>query len=231
MARVFADRRDAGRRLAHRLGDLGEHGENRSGEVVVLGLPRGGVPVAAEVAAALGAPLDILVVGKVGVPGHEELAVGRWPTTADRRQPRRHRRGRPVGRRRAGRPGRAPRGGTGTPGHAELRAGRRDPGRRRRPDGGRGRRRHGHGGDDAGGPRRGPSARRPPGHRRRAGGVARGHLAGRRGGRPGRCVLTPRDFQAVGPWYDDFTQVGDDEVRDVLAARMPSAAPEGADDP
>ena len=45
------------------------------------------------------------------------------------------------------------------------------------------------------------------------------------------CVLTPRDFHAVGPWYGDFTQVGDDEVRDVLAARMPSAAPEGVDDP
>jgi putative phosphoribosyl transferase len=83
MTRVFADRRDAGRRLAHRLGDLSDAGgrELRPGagvtrdDVVVLGLPRGGVPVAAEVAAALGAPLDILVVGKVGVPGHEELAL------------------------------------------------------------------------------------------------------------------------------------------------------------
>jgi putative phosphoribosyl transferase len=83
MTRVFADRRDAGRRLAHRLGDLSDAGERelRPGagvtrhDVVVLGLPRGGVPVAAEVAAALGAPLDILVVGKVGVPGHEELAL------------------------------------------------------------------------------------------------------------------------------------------------------------
>jgi predicted phosphoribosyltransferase len=45
-------------------------------DVVVLALPRGGVPVAAEVAKALGAPLDVFVVRKVGVPGHEELAMG-----------------------------------------------------------------------------------------------------------------------------------------------------------
>lgn len=70
MSVAFADRRDAGLRLAERLADLA--GE----DVVVLGLPRGGVPVAAPVAAALKAPLDVLVVGKVGVPGHEELALG-----------------------------------------------------------------------------------------------------------------------------------------------------------
>jgi len=46
------------------------------GDVVVLGLPRGGVPVAHEVARALGAPLDVFVVRKLGVPGHEELAMG-----------------------------------------------------------------------------------------------------------------------------------------------------------
>jgi putative phosphoribosyl transferase len=65
----FADRVDAGRQLAGHLADLA------SDDTVVLGLPRGGVPVAAEVADALGAPLDVLVVGKIGVPGHEELAM------------------------------------------------------------------------------------------------------------------------------------------------------------
>ena len=69
MAVVFADRADAGHRLAEQLADLA--GE----DTVVLGLPRGGVPVAAEVARALGAAIDVLVVGKIGVPGHEELAL------------------------------------------------------------------------------------------------------------------------------------------------------------
>ena len=67
---VFVDRADAGRRLAERL----EHLRGRS--VGVLGLPRGGVPVAAEVARALHAPLDVIVVRKVGVPGQPELAMG-----------------------------------------------------------------------------------------------------------------------------------------------------------
>lgn len=66
----FRDRRDAGQQLAESLQSL------RGRDVVVLGLPRGGVPVAAEVARALGAPLDVLVVRKVGVPGRRELAMG-----------------------------------------------------------------------------------------------------------------------------------------------------------
>ena len=67
---MFADRSDAGRQLAHQLGDLA------GGDVVVLGLPRGGVPVAFEVAEALGAPLDVIVVRKLGVPSQPELAMG-----------------------------------------------------------------------------------------------------------------------------------------------------------
>ena len=67
---VFADRADAGRRLAVRLGHLADE------RVVVLGLPRGGVLVAFEVAAALGAPLDVIVVRKLGVPFQPELAMG-----------------------------------------------------------------------------------------------------------------------------------------------------------
>jgi len=68
--RKFTDRADAGRQLASRMGFL------RGQDAVVLGLPRGGVPVAFEVATALGAPLDVLLVRKLGVPFHPELAFG-----------------------------------------------------------------------------------------------------------------------------------------------------------
>jgi predicted phosphoribosyltransferase len=67
----FLDRRDAGRQLAAKLAGYAD-----DPGVLVLGLPRGGVPVAFEVARALQAPLDILVVRKLGVPGHRELAMG-----------------------------------------------------------------------------------------------------------------------------------------------------------
>lgn len=66
----FRDRGDAGRALAARLGHL------RTADPVVVGLPRGGVPVAAEVASALGAQLDVVLVRKIGAPDREELAVG-----------------------------------------------------------------------------------------------------------------------------------------------------------
>lgn len=68
---VFRDRSEAGQILSGRLLRYA----NQSG-VLVLGLPRGGVPVAAEVAASLNAPLDVFVVRKLGLPGHEELAMG-----------------------------------------------------------------------------------------------------------------------------------------------------------
>jgi len=67
----YRDRADAGRKLAERLGTFAD-----SDNTLVVGLPRGGVPVAAEVAAALGLPLDILSVRKLGVPDNEELAMG-----------------------------------------------------------------------------------------------------------------------------------------------------------
>jgi predicted phosphoribosyltransferase len=67
----FQDRFDAGRRLASRLGRYA----NRS-DVLVLALPRGGVPVGLMVAEALNAPLGVYLVRKLGVPGHEELALG-----------------------------------------------------------------------------------------------------------------------------------------------------------
>jgi putative phosphoribosyl transferase len=69
--RVFRDRAEAGELLAEAL--VSYAGRE---DVIVLGLPRGGVPVAAEVARALGAPLDVLVVRKLGAPGQEELAIG-----------------------------------------------------------------------------------------------------------------------------------------------------------
>lgn len=68
--RVFHDRRDAGRRLATLLERF------RDEQPVVVGMPRGGVPVAAEVARALNAPLDVVVVRKIGVPANPEFALG-----------------------------------------------------------------------------------------------------------------------------------------------------------
>src|ERR1700677_2883906 len=67
----FLNRRDAGRQLAAKLAGYAD-----DPGVLVLGLPRGGVPVAYEVARALHAPLDVLVVRKLGAPGHRELAMG-----------------------------------------------------------------------------------------------------------------------------------------------------------
>jgi len=68
---LFRDRHDAGRQLAARLTPYAGRPD-----VLVLALPRGGVPVGAEVARALGAPLDVFLVRKLGVPGREELAMG-----------------------------------------------------------------------------------------------------------------------------------------------------------
>jgi putative phosphoribosyl transferase len=68
--RPYRDRREAGRCLAEALA------RHHLGDPVVLALPRGGVPVAAEVARVLGAPLDVLLVRKVGAPGHPEFGIG-----------------------------------------------------------------------------------------------------------------------------------------------------------
>lgn len=68
---MFADRADAGRQLAAKLGAY-----NGSPETYVLGIPRGGVIVAAEVATALGLPLDVAIAAKVGAPGNPEYAIG-----------------------------------------------------------------------------------------------------------------------------------------------------------
>ncbi len=71
MEQTFANRTEAGRLLAEKLGKYAERED-----VIVLGLPRGGVPVAYEVARRLHAPLDVFIVRKLGVPGFEELAAG-----------------------------------------------------------------------------------------------------------------------------------------------------------
>jgi predicted phosphoribosyltransferase len=67
---LFADREEAGRRLAAKLADLADR------DLVVLGVPRGGVEVAAVIADAIGAPLDVVIPRKVGAPGNPELGIG-----------------------------------------------------------------------------------------------------------------------------------------------------------
>lgn len=69
--RPFRDRTDAGQQLVHQLADYADRSD-----VLVLGLPRGGVPIAYEIAAVLHVPLDVCLVRKLGVPGQEELAMG-----------------------------------------------------------------------------------------------------------------------------------------------------------
>jgi putative phosphoribosyl transferase len=208
----YQDRHQAGAELAARL----DHLKGRN-DVVVLALPRGGVPVAAEVARALHAPLDVFLVRKLGMPGHRELAMGaiatggvrvvnddvvRWyriPDTviddvAQAEQAELER------RERAYREGRSPveLGGrvvlliddglaTGSSMKAAVQAVR---------------------------------ARAPsrivvavpvgsPGTCREFGRIADEII----------CACTPRHFSAVGQWYRDFSQTSDEEVRDLLRGR------------
>ena len=72
---TFIDRKDAGRALA-RLAQASLHNDGLGHDALVLALPRGGVPVAFEIARELSLPLDLMLVRKLGVPGHEELAMG-----------------------------------------------------------------------------------------------------------------------------------------------------------
>jgi putative phosphoribosyl transferase len=215
MSAHFADRRDAGRRLAARLADLAGQ------DVVVLGLPRGGVPVAAEVARPLGAPLDVLVVGKIGVPGHEELALaavaddGRVALNpnviaatglADEEVDELARRHAADLARRGGelREGRAPEpleGRTvvvvddGMATGATMRVAL-DVVRLRSPRA-----------VVAAVPVAAPEA------------VAAVRAVATRV----ECLHTPADFRAVGPWYRDFTQVSDARVRELLRAGVSGA--------
>jgi putative phosphoribosyl transferase len=206
----FKDRVEAGRFLAERLSAYA----NRP-DTLVLGLPRGGVPVAYEVAAALNAPMDVFVVRKLGVPGHEELAMGAISTGGARtlnqdvieylRIPDEmidevaEREGQELERRerlyRDGRPARSPRDrvtilvddglATGSSMRAAALAVRRQQ----------------------------PasivvavpvsSVQTCEDLRSQADEVI--------------CLYTPEPFYAVGLWYEDFSQTTDEEVRDLLA--------------
>jgi erythromycin esterase-like protein/predicted phosphoribosyltransferase len=209
---LFRDRRDAGRKLAGKLAAYA----NRP-DVVVLALPRGGVPVAYEVARALSAPLDVFVVRKLGLPGYEELAMGAVATggvrvfndqlvkrlgipdhvidaVAAREMQELARRERQY---RGNRPPPDVRGravilvddglATGATMHAAIQALRQQQ------------------------PARivvaVPTA--PPEACEEMKAEADDVI----------CAITPEPFHAVGRWYEDFSQTTDEEVRDLLARR------------
>jgi putative phosphoribosyl transferase len=210
MAAPFLDRRDAGRQLAEALLDYAD-----TPGVLVLALPRGGVPVAYEAARRLHAPLDVFVVRKLGAPGHEELAMGaiasggvtvvnpdvvealRIPREAIEEAARRERtelerRNRAY---REGRPAREIRGrtailvddglATGSTMRAAVRALRQEGANR-------------------------IVAAAP---------VAARETCGELRGEADEivCLDTPEYFGAVGEWYYDFSQTTDAEVRELLA--------------
>jgi putative phosphoribosyl transferase len=221
----FIDRADAGRRLAERLQSLvGE-------DVVVLGLPRGGVPVASEVARTLDAPLDVIVVRKLGVPFQPELAMGAIGEGGAR-----------VVNEEVVRGAAVTRGEMAEVEAAERRELERQAGRFR--------------GDR---PRVDLSGRVvvivddgiATGSTARAAGQVARALGARRvvlavpvapsGARESVAddvddlvvLATPEPFRAVGVFYDDFSQVGDDEVIDLLdrSARGTASGAPGASPP
>jgi erythromycin esterase-like protein/predicted phosphoribosyltransferase len=219
--RRFRDRADAGRLLAERLREYAGRDD-----VIVLALPRGGVPVGFEVARALGAPLDVFLVRKLGVPGHEELALGaiasggtrvlnrqlidslglpaEWIEAIDAKERRELER-----RERSYREGRPPPDvtgrtvilvddglATGSTMLAAVEAIRQDD----------------------------------PAKVVVAVPVADPDVceALRTGADEVVCLRTPRPLQAVGVWYDDFSQTTDEEVRELLErARRPPPARAG----
>ena len=216
---VFADRADAGRVLAGRLSAFA----NRS-DVIVLALPRGGVVVGYEVARALRAPLDVLVVRKLGVPGHSELAMGAIATGGAR----------VLSRDVIDALGIAP-------SQIEAVAVREQAELERRERSYRGERPPAplHGRtvllvDDglATGATMRAAVRSLRAHDPARivvavpGGAAETCAALRSEADEVVCARSPEAFEAVGAWYEDFSQTSDDEVRDLLvrAAREIAAA-------
>jgi predicted phosphoribosyltransferase len=206
----FRDRADAGRRLAAELGRYAGRDD-----VLVLALPRGGVPVAFEVAGALGAPLDVFLVRKLGVPGHEELAMGAIASG-----------GVEVLNRDVVDPLRIPRPVIDHVAARELeelqrrerayRSGRPPLDVRRRTvilvDDGLA----------TGATMRAAAAalkRQQPARLVVAVPLAAPETCAAFRGEVDEivCAFTPEPFHAVGLWYDDFSQTTDDEVRDLLA--------------
>jgi putative phosphoribosyl transferase len=210
MVSRFRDRTEAGRLLAAKLTRYAHRPE-----VVVLALPRGGVPVAYEVARALGAPLDVFLVRKLGVPGHEELAMGALASGAVRvlneqvvrtlripddvidavTERERHELARRDRLYRGDRPPLDPRGrtvilvddglATGATMHAAIRALRR----------------------------------LDPAHIVVAVPTASPETCEELKTEVDDvvCAITPEPFHSVGLWYEDFSQTTDEEVRDLLA--------------
>src|SRR3954471_12710544 len=217
----FRDRSEAGRLLAERL----RHHAGRD-DIVVLGLPRGGVPVAAEIARALDAPLEVFVVRKLGIPQHEEMAFGAIATGGTRvlNRPLVERIGLPAEwieaidakeRRELQRRERVYRGDRPPPDLAGKTVILVDDGLAT------------------------GSTMLAAVLAVKAEDPARVIIAVpvsdpdvcdamRREADEVVCLLTPRPLRAVGAWYEDFTQASDDEVRRLLdAAHRPPAAPAG----
>jgi predicted phosphoribosyltransferase len=216
----FSDRRDAGERLAHLLAAYRD-----GSDLLVLGIPRGGVPVAAPVARALGASLDVIFVRKHGVPGFEELAIGATASGgfrvinewAERAPPTLERANVAVAAREAAELAR----------REELTRGGRKP--------------------------IDPTGRTVilVDDGLATGAAIRAAVAAVRARRPARvvvavpvapvskcseieqlvdrliCVVRAADFRAVGEWYEDFTQTTDDEVRRLLEEAAHRPEPNG----
>src|SRR3954468_21434990 len=216
--RRFADRADAGRELAHRLGAY-----QARPHAIVLGLARGGMPVAFEVARTLGLALDVFVVRKLGVPGQQELAIGAIASGGVR----------VLNRQGIAALGLSPAEIEAVAGREQLELDRRERAYRgRRPPvtvAGRLALLVGHALATVASMRAAVQALK---QREVAEIVVAVPIAPRetcaelrREANRVVCARTPRCFYAVGYWYQHFPQTTDDEVRSLLAARPSPTRP------